>query len=84
MSGEEGLVVYGTPGCGAVRRARLFLEQHRIPYRFIDIDRNEPAARHVENLASGFRSVPTLEWPDGSVLVEPSTKELADKIGVKG
>ncbi len=31
----------------------------------------------------GNRSVPTLIFPDGSMLVEPSTPELAQRLGVK-
>ena len=83
MSSME-IVVYGNQRCGGVRRARLFLDTHQISYRFVDIDLDEEAARHVETLASGYRSVPTLEWPDGSVLVEPSENMLAEKCGMKG
>jgi glutaredoxin len=78
---ETGIVVYGNQHCGGVRRARLFLDQHEIAYRFVDIDQDEEAARHVERLARGYRSVPTLEWPDGSALVEPSEMELARNVG---
>ena len=80
---ETEILFYGNQYCGGVRRARLFLDQHKISYRFIDIDQDEEAAKHLESLARGYRSVPTLEWPDGSVLVEPSEMRLAEKVGVK-
>jgi mycoredoxin len=74
---------YGTDWCGASRRARRLLDQHKIPYRWIDIDQDETSARLVEELNHGFRSVPTLVWPDGSRLVEPSDEELTRKLGVE-
>jgi mycoredoxin len=48
----------------------------------VDIDQDESAARALESLARGFRSVPTLLWPDGSLLIEPSLDELTKKMGI--
>jgi mycoredoxin len=77
------ITVYGTSWCGGSRRARLMLDEHNIPYRWIDIDLDEKAAKYLESVNHGFRSVPTIVWPDGSILVEPSSEELAKKLGVK-
>jgi mycoredoxin len=77
------ITIYGTSWCGGSRRARLLFDQQHIPYCFVDIDRNEKAALYVESLANGYRSVPTIVWPDGSFLVEPSVDVLAEKLGVK-
>jgi mycoredoxin len=58
-------------------------DQHHIPYRWIDIDKDEKAAKYVESINHGNRSVPTIVWPDGSSLTEPSSDELALKLGIK-
>ncbi len=79
---ESMIVIYGTNWCGGSRRARLLLEENHVPYRFVDIELDEEAAEYVESLANGYRSVPTIVWPDGSYLVEPSGSELAKKLGV--
>lgn len=76
------LVVYGTRWCGDCRRSRAFLDRHGVPYHWIDIDQDAEAAAYVERLNRGFRSVPTLVWPDGSMLVEPSNAQLAAKLGI--
>jgi mycoredoxin len=76
------ITIYGTSWCGGVRRARLLFDQQHIPYRWVDIDQNEQAALYVESLANGYRSVPTIVWPDGSFLVEPTTEALAIKLGI--
>jgi mycoredoxin len=82
MSGYEKLVLYGTSWCGGSRRARLLLEKHGIPFEWVDIDQDEEAGKLVERLNRGFRSVPTLVWPDGTQLTEPSEKQLIEKLGV--
>jgi mycoredoxin len=82
LSDSPEITLYGNTWCGSSRRARLLFDQHHIPYRWVDIDRNEQAALFVESLANGFRSVPTIVWPDGSFLVEPSIETLAKKLGI--
>lgn len=83
MSDDPEIMLYGNTWCGGSRRARLFFDQHKIPYHWVDIDNDEQAAKYVESLNHGNRSVPTIVWPDGSFLVEPSSTALADKLGVK-
>ncbi|MCS7010225.1 MAG: NrdH-redoxin [Anaerolineales bacterium] len=76
------LLFYGTEWCGMCRATRQFFEQNAVPYRWIDIDKDEEAARFVESVANGFRSVPTIVWPDGSFLVEPPLWKLAEKLNL--
>ena len=83
MSDTPEITLYGNTWCGGSRRARLLFEKKGIPYSFIDIDKDEQAARYVESLNHGFRSVPTIVWAVGSMLVEPSEDQLARKLGVK-
>ena len=79
---EGQIIVYGTRWCSHSRRSRQLLEQHRIDYQWIDIDQDSEARRFVEETNHGFRSVPTIVFPDGSILVEPSQAELLGKLGV--
>ena len=72
--------VYGTSWCPDCVRAKLVLDQHGTPYVWIDIQRDADAAAYVERVNKGMRSVPTIIFPDGSVLVEPSNAELAAKL----
>lgn len=76
------IILYGTTWCGSTKRARRVLEEEKIDYEWIDIDRDESAASFVESVANGFRSVPTIVFPDGTILVEPSTYELREKLGL--
>ncbi len=83
MSENESIVMYGTSWCGGSRRCRLMLDRQGIAYKWIDIDQDENAGKYLETLNGGHRSVPTIVWPDGSKLTEPSESELAAKLGIK-
>jgi mycoredoxin len=81
-SSEKKIIVYGTNWCYASRRARAFLDEHQIVYTWIDVDKDSEASKLVEKINKGFRSVPTIVFPDGSILVEPSSSQLSTKFGV--
>ena len=79
---EDTIIVYATEWCFDCRRARQFLDQNHISYRWVNIDRDKEGEQFVKTMNHGMRSVPTILFPDGSVLVEPSNSQLAEKFGV--
>lgn len=76
------ITMYGTSWCYESRRAKRLLDENGIDYTFIDIDSDMDGRRYVEQVNNGFRSVPTIVFPDGSILVEPTVKELKGKLGL--
>lgn len=74
------IVMLATPWCGDTRLARRVLDELAVAYDFVDFSRDEAAARRVEQITGGFRSSPTILFPDGSVLVEPSARALREKV----
>jgi mycoredoxin len=79
---EQNIIVYGTDWCGDCFRTRQFLKNHSINFTFVNIDRDKEAEQFVLKNNRGMRSVPTILFEDGAVLVEPSNRELAAKLGV--
>lgn len=73
------IMVYGAPWCPDCRRAKQFFGEHRIPYEWIDITDNDEAIAYIEKVNNGNRRIPTIIFPDGDILIEPSTAELAEK-----
>jgi mycoredoxin len=71
------IVMYSTEYCGDCRRAKAFFEANQIEYVNVGLEGNEEATRFVIEMNKGQRSVPTIIFPDGVVLVEPSWQELA-------
>jgi thioredoxin reductase (NADPH) len=77
------LKVYGAPWCPDCKRSKKFLAEHRIPMQWIDIDQDRDGLAIVQRIQQGGRSIPTIVFPDGSHLIEPSNDELARKLGVR-
>jgi len=82
MNNKTLIKVYGTTWCGDTRRAKQFLTDHQIDYEWIDIDADKTGEEYVMSVNNGNRSVPTILFPDGSVLVEPSSFELMAKMNI--
>lgn len=76
-------VVYGTTWCPDCRRAQLFLGEQRVEYQWVDIEKDSEAMAYVEEVNDGRRSVPTIVFPDGRVLVEPTNAQLAEQLGLR-
>lgn len=77
------IIVYGTSWCSDCKRAKQFFGEHRIQYVWVDIEHDSDAMAYVEEVNKGLRSVPTIVFPDGSILVEPSNAQLAEKFGLQ-
>jgi glutaredoxin len=79
-SSKNSIIVYGAHWCSDCRRSIKYLKDNQIPYKFIDVDLDKNAANLVKQINRGMRSIPTIIFPDGSILVEPSNNDLAEKI----
>lgn len=74
------IVLYGASWCGDCHRSRGFLDSKDIAYTFVNIDEDAEGAANVEELNDGNRSIPTIVFDDGSILVEPGNVELEEKL----
>ena len=80
---DKPILVYSTVWCPDCKRAKRFFGEQRVPYVNIDIEQDPEAMAYVEKVNNGMRIIPTIVFPDGSILVEPSNAELAKKLGLK-
>ncbi len=78
------LIVYGHPACPAIGPVRAMLAQSKVEYIYVNIRQDPEAAAHVRAINDGNESVPTLCFPDGSTLTEPSVTELKKKLEALG
>jgi mycoredoxin len=77
------IVMYTTEYCSDCMRAKKFFAANNIPYIRIGLEGNAEATEFVMQVNRGYRSVPTIIFPDGSVLVEPNWEELKAKTSVE-
>lgn len=83
MASETKITIYGAHWCPDCRRSKAFLGEYQIPYNWVDIEKDKAGEQYVVQKNNGKRIIPTIEFPDGSILVEPSNAELAAKLGLK-
>jgi mycoredoxin len=77
---ETLIIMYGTEWCSDCVRSRKIFSKNNIAYQWIDIDKDKTAKQIVRNINKGNSSVPTIVFPDGNILVEPSDDELIKQI----
>ena len=75
--------VYGASWCPDCRRAKRFLADQRVSFEWHDIEVDPDGVRIVQERNNGNNIIPTIVFPDGSHLAEPSNEELAEKIGLE-
>ena len=76
----EQIQVYGTRWCPDCLRAKQVLGRHNVKFAWYDIEQDEQACAYVVKVNGGNQSVPTILFPDGSVLVEPANADLEKKL----
>ncbi|MDA1189747.1 MAG: glutaredoxin domain-containing protein [Chloroflexi bacterium] len=72
--------MYGTTWCGDCRRAKMVFDAFNIPYDYTDLGEDAEALAYVKSVNDGKQIVPTIVFPDGDILVEPSNNELGKKL----
>ncbi len=81
---EGQIQVYGTKWCPDCVRVKQVFGRHKITYTWYDIGEDEQLSAFVERVNGGYKSVPTIVFPDGSILVEPGNAELEKKLAEAG
>ncbi len=82
MSDSAAIRMYGANWCPDCRRAKTFFGEQRVHYDYVDVELHPEAMAEVERINQGMRSIPTILFPDGTILVEPSNTQLAEKLGL--
>ena len=73
------IVMYAVEWCPDCRRAKFFFKRKNIEVLEIDVNADKHAEDFVKELNNGYRSVPTIIFPDGSMMVEPSSADLEER-----
>ena len=74
------VTMYSTVWCGYCRRLKDQMEREGIAYQVIDIEDDPNAAELVMSVNGGSQTVPTLVFPDGSALTNPSLAQVKQKL----
>ncbi len=74
------LTIYSTAWCGPCHRLKAQLDRAGVDYTEIDIERDLEAAAYVMAVNHGNQTVPTVAFPDGSTLTNPSVLQVQDRL----
>ncbi len=62
---------------------KMFLSRNHVPYRWLDVERDDEAGRLLGLAEGGADSLPLVLVPEGDALHAPTTVELADALGLR-
>lgn len=74
------VTMYSTVWCGYCRRLRSQMDREGIDYRVVDIEDDIAAAELVMSVNGGMQTVPTLVFPDGTALTNPTLTQVKDRL----
>jgi glutaredoxin len=68
--------MYGADWCPDCRRSKTLMTRLGVEFEYLEVDKDDSLRDRAIELA-GRQSIPVIEMPDGSILVEPSDPDLA-------
>ncbi len=74
------ITMYSTPWCGYCKRLKSQLDREGIGYIEVDIEQEPEAADYVMSVNGGNQTVPTVVFPDGSALTNPSLAQIKERL----
>ena len=77
---SQRVTMYTTPWCGFCRRLKSQLAREEIEVAEVDIERDPAAADYVMSVNGGNQTVPTVVFPDGTALTNPSAATVRERL----
>jgi len=78
----DGVRVAGSRWSPPSYAVKEFLSRNHVPYEWLDVERDAAARALVDSVAGPSAQLPVVLFPDGTFLVAPEIRELADKVGI--
>jgi mycoredoxin len=77
----QSLTMYTTTWCAFCRRLKSQLAAEGIEMTEVNIEEDPAAADYVMSVNGGCQTVPTVVFPDGSALTNPSAADVKQRLG---
>ncbi|SNQ46036.1 putative enzyme [Frankia canadensis] len=74
------LTIYTTSWCGYCVRLKHQLDRAGVEYKTVDIENDPTAEQLVRDANNGNATVPTVLFPDGTVMTNPSLRQVTEKV----
>ncbi len=77
---SQRVTMYCTPWCGFCRRLKSQLAREGIEVAEVDIEQDPAAADYVMSVNGGLQMVPTVVFPDGTAMTNPSAAQVRERL----
>jgi mycoredoxin len=74
------VTMFTTQWCGYCVRLKKLMQREGISFAEVDIENDDAAAELVMQANGGNRTVPTLLFPDGTALTNPSIDQVKSQL----
>nr|MDT0664810.1 mycoredoxin [Micromonospora sp. DSM 115978] len=74
------LTMYTTPWCGYCVRLKRQMTAAGIEFTTVDIEGDPTAEQLVRDANNGNATVPTVRFPDGTLMTNPSLRQVTEKV----
>jgi thioredoxin reductase (NADPH) len=79
----EGIRVVGAPWSKDAHELKAFLTRNQIPYRSINAENDDQAKLLMEEAGATPSDLPLVLFPDSDPLLNPSPREVAERVGLR-
>ncbi len=79
----EGIRVAGSLWSPGSHLVKDFLSRNLTPYQWVDVEQDAGVRAEAEAASPGLKRLPVVFFPDGTTLLEPSGRALAEKLGLQ-
>lgn len=79
----QGIRVLGHRWSPQTHQIKEFLGKNQVPYQWLDIEKDAGARSLLQSAHAGEDQLPVVVFPDGSSLIQPTTFQVAEKVGFR-
>lgn len=77
---KKKVVLFGTDGCHDCQRGKKILGDNKIEYEYVNLEKHPECIEAMLKINGGLQLTPTILFPNGKVLAEPSDEELKETL----
>jgi thioredoxin reductase (NADPH) len=79
----KGIRVVGHRWSPQTHQIKEFLGKNQVPYQWLDIDKDAETRSLLQSAHASGDQLPLVVFPDGSSLIQPTTFQVAEKVGFR-
>lgn len=79
----QGIRVLGHRWSPHTHQIKEFLARNQVPYQWLDVEKEAAVAPLLQSALAGHDQLPVVLFPDGSFMIQPTTLQVAEKVGFR-